>query len=166
ERFTDSVVGHLRAETTSAMEELRASTPALLTQLRAGEDPRHCTDKDPATPPPPAEAAVLTRRELKSYPDIEAFSELDLCGNQIRKWMSRTIATPHINNTKQPYFATALALTEQSQAREADGFTFVATHTTTTGLLLGVYAVPVDRTTGQLGTRVPAEKRTGAIAIG
>ena len=136
-QFADSVVGHLKKETNLAMKGARASAPALMSASSDGKAAERCSDEQPAIKPEDAVAATLASRPLQHYPDIEALTEIDLCGNQVRKWMARTIPTPFINNSTQPYFAPALALTEGSLAPGAKGFAFTSSLTYTTGLLLG-----------------------------
>jgi hypothetical protein len=166
-QFTRSIVGNLESETAKALGELHSSAPELLAdpslKITPKSDGIRCNDKNPAVTPAPPIGAILTQRDFHSYPNFEAIVETDLCGNQIRKWMSRTIPTPYINNSTQPYFSPALTRHPQVPA---DDFVFRATVASTTGLLLGVYAVPVASDTRQLGAEVEPSMRTGLVSIG
>lgn len=165
QRFTDEMLRHLNLETTAALAELRASAPLLLGDVEPLSDLIPCDAKNTSTAATSPVGSSLSQRDFASYPDHEALSLLDVCGNQIRKWMPRTIATPNINNGQQPYFAPALTLTHASQSYEADGFAFGVTLAPTTGLLLGIYATPVDSRTKQFGPEIETALRTGVVAV-
>ena len=159
----------LEEESAGVTQQLRSSARALLESAPLTE---------PIAVPPDSTApqlpfctrasepagAILATRSFQSYLDFEALIETDLCGNQIRKWMPRTLPTPNINIADQPYFAQALALTPQSLAPGAGDYTFGVTLAPTTGLLLGVYAMPVDGRTRRIGPLVAQSERTGIVA--
>jgi hypothetical protein len=161
QRLTASIALHLNNESNRAVEELRRSAPKLLPDIEVKDqcDPRK-VEQDPA----PA-GAILAKERFTAYPDMEAVLVSDVCGNQLRKWMPRTIPTTKINHQSESFFAPGLALAYDPTPAGANTFAFGATIAPTSGLRLGVYAVPVDSRAKQLGAGVEPAKRTGVAAI-
>lgn len=174
-RFAQSVAEHLRSESAAAADQLYAVGPALTGgPLLDGEIPQATATPCYARPEGPAGSAdralsplgaILTRQQLPVYPDIEAVLITDLCGNQIRKWMARTVPTPSINIAKESYFRPALALSHDPTVRDSRQFAFGSTLAPTSGLLLGIYAIPVDEAAHEFGTQIEQAHRTGIMSL-
>lgn len=169
-QFSRSVQAHLRAETQSAVEQLRAVGPGLLqapTEIGGESTPapecefRAQADAAAAVTPLPAVGAVLAGARAFTYPDFEAAFATDLCGYQVRKWMPRTIPTPSIRIGHEGYFPETLALAGPS----APPFVHSAIIAPTSGLPLGVYAMPLDARTLRMGPEVAAGDRTGIVVM-
>src|SRR5262249_11990034 len=145
--FTESVRGKLQSETQNALAELQRSTPRMLAERADTREDRSDAGSCsvPHSSAKPRGALLSTDRSLDRYPGMEALIETDRAGCQIRKWMPRTLVTPYIDIPSEAYFTAALT---QSAA---PAFTFGATVAPTSGLLLGVFAVPVNEQTGELG---------------
>lgn len=166
-QFSRSVQSQLRAETRSAVEQLRTAAPELLS-APAGADAAvqapECefqTDGTAAIAPLAAEGAVLASARTFVYPDFEAAFATDLCGFQARKWMPRTIPTPSISVRHESYFPEAMAL----GGRAASPFVHSSVIAPTSGLPLGIYAMPLDAKTLRMGPEVAAADRSGIIVL-
>jgi hypothetical protein len=168
-QFSRSVQEHLRDETQAAVEQLRVAAPDLLKPAlaeMAGETGPECEFQvDPAGPAPvtilPALGSVLATGRAFAYPDFEAAFATDLCGFQIRKWMPRTIPTPSISVHHEHYFSETIALA----AHQASPFVHSSIIALTSGLPLGIYAMPLNAATLQMGPEVAPAQRTGMIAM-
>lgn len=166
-QFTVAVAAHLKDEGDAILAEVKTSVPALLVDQEVTETAYPSTLKcnlPTSIPQAPPIGSILARRDLRSYPDIEALIVTDLCGYQMRKWMARTLPTPNISVADESYFATALALPTSLSESHTD-FAFGATLAPTSGLLLGVYAMPVDGRTREYGAHVEMRNRTGIVAL-
>jgi hypothetical protein len=167
-QFSRSVQSHLRAETRSAIEQLQAVAPELLQAPAAvgGENAQapQCefhvdASAAAAIAPQSAVGAALTSARSFTYPDFEAAFATDLCGYQIRKQMPRTIPTPSISVDHESYFPETLALAGPA----APPFVHSAIIAPTSGLPLGIYAMPLDATTLRMGPEVG--NRSGIIVM-
>jgi len=152
--FTRNVAGHLETESKWAYQELTSSAPRLLGKM--ADDAARMRSSDPV-------GSILTQETFTSYPDFEAIATTDIGGRQLHKWMTRTLPTPNIDTGEQPHFAPALAQT-QSPSNNAP-YVFHTTLAPTSGLMLGVYAVPYAASPLMVGASAPLKQRTGVAAI-
>lgn len=172
QQLGDAIVDHLASETDAAVVQLRASAPDVLaesvrTKVRensgAGAPPAAmCNDKRVE---PVVVGSALASSRVFTYPEFEAIFIADLCGNQTKKWMVRTDPTPSISVLEQPYFSPSLTVTADSVVPRNQDFKFQTSITSTTGLLIGVYGMPLGSDPGALGAQVPPAKRSGIAVL-
>jgi hypothetical protein len=129
QHFAATVQAHVRLEAKAAVAQLISSAPQLLA-LPVSDH---------------GDGAILTQREF-TYPSFDNLFTANLAGKQQRKWTPRSIATPMIPVNDKDYFSSALALDYASGY--AGGSTlnvaFEALVSPTTGLQLGVFALPTS----------------------
>ena len=169
--FSTTVRTHIETEASQAIAQLTASAHLLLnTTIPPDGNPaesnceyRLATGTSANSPLPPGApvGSILSIGERFAYPDFEALVATDLCGNQIRKIMPRTIATPYINVLFEPYFYPAVTLTARAGAAP---FSYAAIVAPTSGLQLSVFAMPLDLNTGKFGAQLETASRNAVIA--
>lgn len=146
-KFSQSVRANLDWESKEAVSQLRASARELLE----------------AEPVGMAQGAVLASARNFDYPDFEAAFITDLKGFQAHKWMPRTIPTPSIGIQHESYFPETLALTQGAPGRTQ--YMYSSIIAPTSGLPLGVFALPLDEHRLQMGRDIPPERRSGIIVM-
>ena len=172
-QFSRSVQAHLRAETKAAIEQLTAATPHLLQpaspeMLAANPQGHECEFHSQANAPGaaattalPATGSVLSSARAFTYPDFEAAFATDLCGYQVRKWMPRTIPTPSISIRHEAYFPETLALAGRTGAP----FVHSSIIAPTSGLPLGIYAMPFEANSLRMGPAAAPAGRGGIMVM-
>lgn len=156
--FNESVREHLQKESDSAVAQLRASAPDL---LAPGEMADRVEGVAVSTVEPvPARGSILSGSREFAYPDFEAAFITNLSGVQLRKWMPRTVPTPSISILHEAYFPEALALT-----RGRLNYVYWSIIAPTSGLPLGVYALPLSAPQQKIGRDVAVRDRTGIIVM-
>lgn len=164
-RFSTSLRENLQWETDAAVKQLGTAAPALVKSELAVEAVATTTEPDamPSKAAEPAKGAALAGARNFTYPDFEAAFVTDRSGFQAHKWMPRTIPTPSIAIVHETYFPETLALTPG--ALGSTPYIYSSIIAPTSGLPLGVYALPLNETTLEMGRDVPVAQRSGIIVM-
>ena len=160
--FASSVASHATREVGLVRDQLsdRTAVGTLLTDA----------SRVTTTVPPVARGSILTQREF-TYPLLEAFfyagkDERGHDAQQLSKLMARTIPTNMVDVGALPYFPNGLTV------QPPDIFTFSPDIARTSGLRLGVFAIPASLRNFKLkragpwaGQEVPVVDRDGIVTL-
>jgi hypothetical protein len=162
-QFSVAVVGNVTDESDAAVKQLTVSAKEILKSINWDEQTRKAAEECSS---PIAIGSILANSDVAktsggnfAYPDFEALYITDPCSKHWRKWMPRSTPTANVDSVSQAFYPAAIALSEN------EPFAFSSLIARTSGLQLGVFALPLDLYKKEFGVQVEYKNRNSIVAI-